>query len=237
MMIIPVKLKSRKLSDEVRDLLLLHIQENRLAPGTTLPSERELMASYNVGRPVIREAMQSLQHIGLVTIRHGERPKVSEPALSGMIGQFSESIKHLLMHSEDSLDNLKDARLLLESHVAELAAENRTEDDISKLETIVDTQASHSQDTTQFLEQDQLFHIYLAKISQNSIYETLVTSLFEWMKIFHRQEVRAEGLEELTIQEHREIILQIKNQDSAAAAKIMKTHLRRSNAEYHRNIK
>jgi DNA-binding GntR family transcriptional regulator len=49
--------------------------------------------------------------------------------------------------------------------------------------------------------------------------------------------VRAEGLEELTIQEHREIILQIKNQDSAAAAKIMKTHLRRSNAEYHRNIK
>ena len=236
-MSIPVKLKSRKLSDEVRDLLLLHIQENRLAPGTTLPSERELMASYNVGRPVIREAMQSLQHIGLVTIRHGERPKVSEPALSVMVGQFSESIKHLLMHSEDSLDNLKDARLLLESHVAELAAENRTEDDIAKLETIVDTQASHSQDTTQILEQDQLFHIYLAKISQNSIYETLVTSLFEWMKIFHRQEVRAEGLEELTIKEHHEIILQIKNKDSAAAAKIMRTHLRRSNAEYQRNIK
>ena len=237
MMSIPVKLKPKKLSDEVRDRLLLHIQENRLAPGTTLPSERELMANYNVGRPVIREAMQSLQHIGLVSIRHGERPKVAEPALSSMIGQFSESIKHLLLHSEDSLDNLKDARLLLESHVAELAAENRTEDDIAKLETIVETQASHSHDTTQFLEQDQLFHIYLAKTSQNSIYDTLVTSLFKWMKIFHRQEVRAEGLEELTIKEHHEIILQIKNKDSAAAAKIMKTHLRRSNAEYQRNIK
>jgi len=82
MMSIPVKLTSKKLSNEVRDFLLSHIQENKLSPGTVLPSERELMASYNVGRPVIREAMQSLQHMGLVTIRHGERPKVAEPALS-----------------------------------------------------------------------------------------------------------------------------------------------------------
>ncbi len=156
-----------------------------------------------------------------------------------MVGQFSESIKHLLLHSEDSLDNLKDARLLLEGHVAELAAENRTDDDIAKLETIVDTQASHSQDTTQFLEQDQLFHIYLAKISQNSIYETLsLRALFEWMKIFQTLGSGAEGLEEITIHKNiGEIILQIKNRHSAAAAKIMRTHLRRSNAEYHRNIK
>ena len=236
MMSIPVKLTSKKLSNEVRDFLLSHIQENKLSPGTVLPSERELMASYNVGRPVIREAMQSLQHMGLVTIRHGERPKVAEPALSCIVGQFSASVKHLLLHSEDSLEHLKDARLLLESHVAELAAQNRTEDDLIKLETILDLQAGYAQDTAKFLEQDYLFHRHLAKIARNPVYETLVTSIFEWMKIFYRLEVRAEGLEDLTIQEHREIILQIKNQDSAAASKIMRSHLRRSNAEYQRNL-
>ena len=131
---------------------------------------------------------------------------------------------------------MKDARLLLESHVAELAAQNRTEDDLIKLETILDLQAGYAQDTAKFLEQDYLFHRHLAKIARNPVYETLVTSIFEWMKIFYRLEVRAEGLEDLTIQEHREIILQIKNQDSAAASKIMRSHLRRSNAEYQRNL-
>ena len=52
-----------------------------LVPGDKLPSERELMATYQVGRPAIREAMQNLQRSGLVRIRHGERPRVAEPSM------------------------------------------------------------------------------------------------------------------------------------------------------------
>lgn len=68
----------RKLSDEVLERLLRLISEGNLKAGDPMPSERELMARFGVGRPAIREAMQALSNIGLVSISHGERAKVQE---------------------------------------------------------------------------------------------------------------------------------------------------------------
>ena len=72
----------RKLSDEVFDRLKAMIVSGERGPGETLPSERELMARFGVGRPAIREAMQALANLGLVTIHHGERARVQELQLA-----------------------------------------------------------------------------------------------------------------------------------------------------------
>jgi len=77
---------------EMRRAVFERIQGGELSPGDLMPSERELMQVYNVGRPAIREAMQSLQTNGLVVIRHGGRARVAEPSLSGMIDQLSETM-------------------------------------------------------------------------------------------------------------------------------------------------
>ena len=55
-----------KLAELVQSRLLAVIQAENLRPGDFLPSERELMQSYAVGRPSIREAMQNLQRMGLI---------------------------------------------------------------------------------------------------------------------------------------------------------------------------
>ncbi|NCX82862.1 MAG: GntR family transcriptional regulator [Rhodobacteraceae bacterium] len=70
MMTIPDLISPRKISHDVRDRLIELIQGDGMTPGTPIPSERELMAKYGVGRPAIREAMQQLQLMGLITIRH-----------------------------------------------------------------------------------------------------------------------------------------------------------------------
>ena len=57
--------KRRKRADEVRERLLTLISEQSLKPGDIVPSERELMAEFGVGRPVVREAMQALQALAL----------------------------------------------------------------------------------------------------------------------------------------------------------------------------
>ena len=73
----------RKLSQAVLERLLERIRAGEFAPGAQLPSERELMEAYGVGRPAIREAMQKLERAGILTITHGERAKVG-PVLVGV---------------------------------------------------------------------------------------------------------------------------------------------------------
>src|SRR3546814_13402230 len=68
----------RKLADEVFDRLKAMIVSGERSPGESLPSERELMARFGVGRPAIREAMQAPANLGLVTISHGERARRRE---------------------------------------------------------------------------------------------------------------------------------------------------------------
>ncbi len=203
-----------------------------LAPGDILPSERELMARYQVGRPAIREAMQRLQHMGLVEIRHGERPRVASPSIGALVDQVGMSMRHLLSHSGTSLEQLKEARTVLEARMAEIAAERRTEPDVARLKGIVEEQAIALPDTERFLDFDAAFHREIAAISRNPIFEALTKGVFDWMRVFHASSVRSPGLEALTLEEHRGIIAAIAKGDGPAASAAMTAHLERANALY-----
>ena len=63
----------QKLSDQVYERLWSMIVLGELAPGDPLPSERFLMDKFGVGRPAVREAMQTLSNKGVITISQGER--------------------------------------------------------------------------------------------------------------------------------------------------------------------
>ncbi|WP_434053702.1 MAG: transcriptional regulator NanR [Roseibium sp.] len=228
-------IKRRKLSDDVQDRLLEIIRGPDYAPGDLLPSERELMRAYSVGRPAIREAMQNLARMGLIEIRHGERPKVAEPSLNKTVDQLGDTMRHLLRHSPADLAHLKEARIVFEIQMARIAAEKRHPDDISKLVQIVDKQEQSSSESDLFLECDGAFHRAIAEISGNPIFSSLSEAMFGWLAHFHIDLVRKPGLEKLTIKEHRDIIEAIADRDEVRAAKAMTDHLNRANALYHRS--
>ena len=115
-----------KLAELVQNRLLAVIKAENLRPGDPLPSERELMQSYAVGRPSIREAMQNLKRMGLIEINHGERPRVAAPSFERMVGDMSETMRHVLMNSPATLDHLKEARASFEMTIAQIAARKRT---------------------------------------------------------------------------------------------------------------
>lgn len=236
MMITPdTPIKRRKLSDDVQERLLEIIRNPDYAPGDPLPSERELMRAYSVGRPAIREAMQNLARMGLIEIRHGERPKVAEPSFSRTVDELGDTMRHLLRHSPANLAHLKEARVVFETQMVRIAAAKRQPADISKLVQIVDEQELASANSRVFLECDGAFHRAIAEISGNPIFSSLSEAMFGWLAHFHIDLVRKRGLENLTIKEHREIVSAITDKDEERAAQAMMDHLNRANALYHRN--
>src|SRR3978361_2195504 len=116
----------RKLSDEVFDRLKTMITSGEVRPGDTMRSERELMERFGVGRPAIREAMQALSNLGLLTISHGERARVNMLTARSVTQQVDMAAQIMLATSPDSLGHLKEARLFFERGMAREAAERAT---------------------------------------------------------------------------------------------------------------
>lgn len=231
----PEPIRTQKISQIVEERLLDLIRERGLAPGDHLPSERELMVLYEVGRPAIREAMQSLQRMGLVHVRHGERPRIAEPLMQSLVEQLDISMQHVLTHSKSSLQHLKEVRASLEAEMARIAARLHSPADISALRSILQQQAANKANAKKFLEADGELHRQIAAISGNPIFESLTYAIFQWMGIFHANLVRRPGLESLTLKEHGEIVDAIEAGDEAAAAEAMRNHLIRANDLYHQS--
>lgn len=226
-------IRRRKLSDDVEERLLAIIQRDDQKPGALLPSERELMEEYGVGRPAIREAMQNLQRAGLVEIRHGERPRVAEPNFDDVIERLGATAKHVLKHSEPSLNHLKEARAAFEMEIARIAARQRTQSDIELLRAILKKQREAKKTTGLFLQFDADFHRTLASISGNPIFVSVSSAILGWLRDFHVDLLRRPGLEKLTLQEHRDILDAVEKQDVERAAQSMADHINRANPLYH----
>jgi GntR family transcriptional regulator, sialic acid-inducible nan operon repressor len=224
----------RKLYQEVVDRLLSRIESGEIAPGDPLPSERELMEAYGVGRPAIREALQSLERWGIVTITHGERARLVVPSAGNLIAQIQEGARHLLRSEPHSLDHLKDARLFLETGLARLAAERADAAGIASLKVRLDEHRAALARLDEFLDRDMAFHREIALLTRNPIFPAIIEATSTWLAAYYRSLVRAPGAEILTLAEHERIYQAIAARDPDEAAAAMRDHLTRANELYRR---
>lgn len=226
------KITKRKLSDEVFDRLSRMIEDQELLPGDKMPSERELMGRFGVGRPAVREALQSLEKMGLVAISHGERARVTRPTAGTIFEQINASARHLLSRSPGSLEHLKEARLFFETGMAREAARKATPADVARLRQALDRQRAQQEDAPAFVEADMAFHRTLAGIGVNPIYAALSAAMLNWLKEFHTEMLIWTGKERYTLAEHEHIIDCIEAGDPDAAVEAMSDHLKRTGAFY-----
>jgi len=222
----------RKLSDEVFDRLENMITSGELTPGDEMPSERVLMERFGVGRPAIREAMQSLAKMGLVSISHGERAKVLKLTARSILQQVDPTAKIMLAQSMDTLEHLKSARIFFERGIAREAALKASDKDVAELRAIVERQRDLLGDADAFISADMEFHIRIAKISGNPIFVAVSESMLAWLREYHTHMLIWTGKEKYTLVEHEEIVdkLAVKDADGAEAAIL--NHLERSRALY-----
>jgi DNA-binding FadR family transcriptional regulator len=222
----------QKLSAAVGERILGCIRRGDFAPGDALPSERQLMEQYGVGRPAVREALQNLERMGFLEIHHGRRARLAAPSIGRMVDQIGDTMRHLLANSPASLEQLKEARLVFEMEMARIAARRRSASDIQRLERILEAQAAAQDDLESFVGRDGDFHREIAAISGNPIFAALSEAIFKWLAASYRGAVSVPGLEKLTLNEHAQILEAVAAGSIDSAARYMSDHLTRANELY-----
>ena len=120
----------------VRNFLLQKIREGELNPGDKLPPERDLGVQLGVGRPVVREALRSLEMAGVIRIERGSRGGafVRESSSDGI----RDSIDAMLVVGRLSLHDLMEMRSMLAAQSVLLGVTRGTEEDLARIEDSID---------------------------------------------------------------------------------------------------
>ena len=218
-------LKEPRKAERIVPAIVNYICTSGMTAGSKLPSEKELSEILGVGRRSLREAMISLQTVGLIQSKHGMGWYVErfEPAnslrfLAPMLEKFSGA----------GVEQIMETRLAVEPMIARKAAKNITLEGLDQLSKTLNVMNETSSDSylEEFRDNDRKFHDIIAQECGNCLLymiSSLMTGLFysiqQWIRKCNYKFV---------LQQHREIFDSIKSRDDEGAERAMAVHIRES---------
>lgn len=217
-------IKNTKVYEQVIDQIKEMIVDGTLKKGDKLPSERELSSTLNISRASIREALRSLEIIGLVQSKQGEGNFIS----SNFDNMLLEPLSMIFMLNNCDSFEILELREVIEVETAVLAADKVKEQDIEELYEIVN-RIKMSTDEDERVKYDKKFHYKIAKISNNFLIINILNTLSSLMDMFikNAREKILSNVENKDIinEQHREIIFALENKDKERARIAMKNHI------------
>jgi GntR family transcriptional repressor for pyruvate dehydrogenase complex len=198
------------------------IDVQRLNPGDRLPPERQLAELLEVSRPSLREALHILQAQGLVSIRHGQGTFIQEPIVA-------QELRASMMASTHGLNELFDAREVLEVPASKWAASKASKEDIRQLRATlnqIDTVTSVAPiDFDQLQVLDAKFHLTIVGIAGNRFINQTLNVLQDVMKMSMETTLRLPGRSDVSRREHHEILEAIESKNGELASKLTLQHI------------
>ncbi len=202
---------------------LLEMIENRgLVPGSALPSERTLAQQLEVSRPSLREALHILQAQGMVTIKHGQGTFVAEPLLA-------QELRSKIISKTTDLNELFDAREVLEVPASRWAASKASKEDIRNLRVTLNEIAAITAvspvnyDQLQVL--DAKFHLTIVQIAGNRFINQTLGVLQDVMQKSMQTTLRLPGRSEISRMQHEAMLQAISDGNGELASQITLEHI------------
>lgn len=215
----PAATLSSRIVDEVREALF----DKRLHPGDFLGTEKELAERAGVSRIVARDALRTLQALGVVEIKvgagGGARIAHGNPAL------FAEALAVQLGLAGITVREMMDAQRAIETTTAELAAENATPEDLVRLRRSLAEHEETIADDAAYTRTCMRFHLAVAEASHNRV---LVAQLLSLQHVSWPAENRTltAPVARHILDVHRQLVDLIEARDAAAARRLMDDHVR-----------
>lgn len=217
-----VPIGKEAISNRVVSQLLGLVKAGNLKPGDRLPGERDLAATFGVSRPTIREALRALAVLGVLRVQHGGGIFVSPLEATDLL----EPLSFFLTLRECQIDELYQARQLIEGEIAALAAGKSTKADCEELASLIEQQMAATGDPTAYRVVDTAFHRKLAEIAANAFLARAASSMHVLGLEFRTTASETRSVISGSIRDHRAILGALEEADAKAAREAMEGHMR-----------
>ena len=160
------------LGEQVASQLADQIAEGRWRVGEKLPTESELCATLGIGRSTLREALKSLAFVGMIRMKPGEGTYVAGNSL-----YLAERVlARGAQVTEKQIEDVGEARLVIETEMAALAAERAEPADLDRLESLLAEMGRCLEigDGVGYTNLDVEFHLTIARCSKNLVLEDVL---------------------------------------------------------------
>jgi GntR family transcriptional repressor for pyruvate dehydrogenase complex len=203
----------------------------RLQPGDPLPTERELTATFKVGRSSVREGLRMLESKGVIESVANGGFVVSE-----LRSPLNRSFALLLSLDEANLSELYELRRMLEGEAASLAATRRSADDLATMALAIDDMASGLDDRNTYASADVRFHVAVAAATGNRVALHAMHAIRELLERALEQVYGIPGSAARSLEQHRQILAAIEAGQAREARMHMRAHLTRVEREVHEAV-
>lgn len=195
------------------------IYQKNMKSGTKLPGENELAKIFEVSRNTIRKAIKILCDKNILEVIPGSGTYVSrKESLTDDLLELS-----LITDKKKLVSDLVEVRLLIEPHMAALAAENATVEEKKYLYYLCQEMEKCWNEKRSYYQLDMEFHTYIAGCSRNLVIHDIVPSIHRTILLQENMSVRKYGRS--TVEGHWRIYKAIAEHKSLEAYQAMMTHL------------
>jgi len=207
--------------EQVAEQIQNLIAQGTLKPGDRLPPERELAARFGVARSSIRDAVRTLEVMGILEPRQGHGTVVRDLSADSLVVPLAT----VLVRKRELVSELLDVRRMLEPGLAARAAKNATPDEVMELEDILRRQADKLRRGEPSIEEDSEFHYAIGKAARNSVVLKVLDILMDLLRESRARSLQATGRPERSYAGHMRVLRAIKRRDPEAAEKAVRKHL------------
>jgi DNA-binding FadR family transcriptional regulator len=219
-------LQSRReaLHDTVQARIERFIIDSGSKPGDPLPSQQELARALGISMPSLREAMKSLEALGVIEVRHGAGTFVGRFSLDAMVDGLAFRIRLEAGENRRTVSELLEIRMILEQSYIRRVTTEATDAQIAGLYALVDAMDAKAASGLEFAEEDWRFHELLYRPVNNAVLTTLVRAFWQVVDLVKPDLDVAPGSVEVTAREHRAIVDAIAAHDPERASAAIAGH-------------
>jgi GntR family transcriptional regulator, transcriptional repressor for pyruvate dehydrogenase complex len=208
--------------EQVAEQIRRLISDGALKPGDLLPPERELVAKLGVGRSSIRDAVRTLEVMGILEPRQGHGTVVRDLSADALVVPLSL----VLTRKRELVTELLDVRRMIEPGLAARAAKNATAEEIAHMAAILERHEAKLLRGEEAIDEDSDFHYAIALAARNSVVLRVLDVLMDLLRESRSRSLQVPGRPQRSFDGHRRILRALQKRDAKGAEAAVRRHLK-----------